>query len=302
MTESLGATVAEHRPRSVGVRRRRYLHLPIGRGIVHVILVFLMIVWFTPIVDLAASSFREQFNSAQSGWWTVVVSPIFSLYNYQEAFKDVKVGDSFFTSIAIAIPTTILTTFLSAIGGFALSRMAFWGRTTLSVALVAVLVVPPQVTLVPLLQLFSAVKIVGTVPAVWIFQVGFTVPFGIFLVRGFLGSIPGELIESAELDGASALRTFRSIVVPLSVPILASLAILQFLWSWNDLLIPLLFLGGSSLTAPLTVQVAGLAQSYNQGQSLLMASTFVSVALPLIIIVGLQRYFVRGILGGAIKG
>ena len=136
----------------------------------------------------------------------------------------------------------------------------------------------------------------------WIFQIGFTVPFGIFLVRGFIASIPGELFESAAIDGASMLRTFRSIVLPVSVPVLASLAIMQFLWSWNDLLIPLIFLGGSDVSAPITVQVAGLVQSNGSGESLLTAATFISILLPLVLLVSLQRYFVRGILGGAVKG
>ncbi len=127
-------------------------------------------------------------------------------------------------------------------------------------------------------------------------------PFGVFLIRGFIASIPLELFESAAIDGASPLRTFRSIVLPLSVPVMASLAIMQFLWSWNDLLIPLLFLGGSDLAAPITVQVAGLVQTTGQGEGQLMAATFISIALPLVMIVALQRYFVRGILGGAVKG
>jgi alpha-glucoside transport system permease protein len=164
------------------------------------------------------------------------------------------------------------------------------------------LVVPVQVTLVPLLRLFNTIGLNGTVPAVWIYQVGFTVPFGIFLLRGFMVGIPKELFESASIDGASPLRIFRSVVLPLSVPVMMSLAIMQFLWSWNDLLIPLLFLGGSELPAPITVQVAGLVQTTGQGEGTMMAATFISVLVPLVIMVGLQRYFVRGILGGAVKG
>jgi len=132
--------------------------------------------------------------------------------------------------------------------------------------------------------------------------VGFTLPFGIFLIRGFIASIPGELFESASIDGASQLRIFRSIVIPLALPVMASLAIMQFLWSWNDLLIPLIFLGGSDLASPITVQVAGLAQQTTQGQGPLMAATVLSVAIPLILVIALQRYFVRGVLGGAVKG
>ena len=273
-----------------------------GRVIVHVIVLALMVIWFIPVLGLFVSSVRTANDTASSGWWTAFVAPLFTGYNYQQAFAVTGVGQSMATSLAIAIPVTVMTTLLSAIGAYALTTMSFRGRSVLSLLLVALLVVPPQVTLVPMLQFFNATGLSGTVPAVWIFQVGFHVPFGIFLVRGFIASIPGDVLEAAAIDGASALRIFRSIVLPLSLPVLASLAIMQFLWSWNDLLVPLLFLGGTDLAQPMTVQIAGLVQETGQGQSLLLASTVVSTLLPLIILIGLQRYFVRGILGGAVKG
>lgn len=283
--------------------RRRVRRLPgWGRLVLHVVVGLLSVIWFTPILELFVSSIRTQTDSAASGWWMAFVRPLFTGFNYQQAMSVVQIGSSFTTTLAIAIPTTVLTTLVSAVGAFALTRMRFRGRTAVSLILVAMLVIPPQVTLVPLLKAFAAIGLSGTVPAVWIYQVGFTVPFGVFLLRGFIASIPEELFESAQLDGADALRTFRSIVLPVSVPVLASLAIMQFLWSWNDLLIPLIFLGGSDLTAPLTVQVAGLVQSNGQGESLVMAATFISVIVPLAVIVSMQRYFVRGILGGAVKG
>jgi alpha-glucoside transport system permease protein len=176
------------------------------------------------------------------------------------------------------------------------------GKMALSLLLVALLITPPQITLVPLLRLYNMVGLSGTVPGIWLYQVGFTLPFGIFLLRGFLASIPEELYESANLDGASELRTFISIVLPLARPIMASLGIMAFLWSWNDLLIPLLFLGGSGMQAPVTVNLAGLVAQTTQGQGPLMAATFMAIIVPIIIIISLQRYFVRGILGGAVKG
>ena len=237
------------------VGRRRW-----GRVVLHLVIVLFMVVWFTPILALFITSIRTQSDIADSGWWTAFVEPLFTLYNYQQAMRVIGVGESLATSLAIAIPVTILTTLISALGAYALTRMRFRGRLTLSLILVAMLVVPPQVTLVPLLQFFNLTGLSGTVPAVWIFQIGFTVPFGVFLLRGFMAGIPEELFESASLDGAAPLRVFRSIVLPLSIPVMASLAIMQFLWSWNDLLIPLLFMGGSDLAAPITVQVAGLVQ------------------------------------------
>ncbi len=280
-----------------GSKRRTW-----ARPVIHLIVILFMIIWFTPVLGLFVSSVRTQTDTASSGWWKAIVDPLFTGYNYQQAVSVVGVGGSLGTSLAIAIPVTVLTTVISALGAYALTRLPFRGRTALSLVLVAMLVVPPQVTLVPMLRFFRVVGLSGSIPAVWIFQIGFTVPFGIFLVRGFIASIPGELFESAAIDGASMLRTFRSIVLPVSVPVLASLAIMQFLWSWNDLLIPLIFLGGSDVSAPITVQVAGLVQSNGSGESLLTAATFISILLPLVLLVSLQRYFVRGILGGAVKG
>jgi alpha-glucoside transport system permease protein len=300
MTATSDTTVvATERPMLVRRDERRHRS---WRWVAHVIVVVFMVSWFVPILALFVSSIRTQDDTASSGWWMAFVSPLFTGYNYQLALDEVGVAGSLGTSLAIAIPVTVLTTVLSLVGAYALTRMRFAGRTTLSLILVAMLVTPPQITLVPLLRVYHLVGLSGTVPAIWIYQVGFTIPFGIFLIRGFISGIPAELFESAGVDGASALRTFRSIVLPLSIPVMASLAIMQFLWSWNDLLTPLIFLGGSSVPAPITVEVAGLAQQTSQGQGALMAATFLSIVIPLILVVTLQRYFVRGVLGGAVKG
>lgn len=272
------------------------------RWLVHVIVVLFMVSWFVPILALFVSSIRTQDDTATSGWWTAFIHPLFTGYNYELALDQLGIAGSLGTSLAIAVPTTVLTTVLSVMGAYALTRMRFAGRTALSLLLVALLVTPPQITLVPLLRVYHAVGLSGTVPGIWLYQVGFTLPFGVFLVRGFISTIPGELYECATVDGASELRIFRSIVLPLARPVMASLAIIQFLWSWNDLLIPLLFMGGSDLPPPITVSVAGLVQQTTQGPGPLMAATFLSVAIPLILVIAMQRYFVRGVLGGAVKG
>ncbi|SEP44521.1 carbohydrate ABC transporter permease [Amycolatopsis saalfeldensis] len=282
---------------AAGKARRRWVRL-----IVHVIVVAFMVVWFTPVLGLFVGSLRTQNDIAASGWWHALVAPLFTGYNYQQALQVIGLGQSLGTSLAIAVPTTVLTTLISAIGAFALTRMRFAGRSILSLALVALMVTPPQVTLVPLLKFFNVTKLYGTVPAMWLYMVGFTVPFGVFLVRGFVASIPEELFESARIDGASDLRIFASLVLPLSAPVLASLAIMQFLWAWNDLLTPLIFLGGTSVPQPLTVNVAGLVTATGQGEAQLMSATVISILIPLIVVISLQRYFVRGVLGGAVKG
>lgn len=269
---------------------------------VHAVVVTMIVVWFVPIVGLFVSSWRPQGEAASSGWWVVLFKPIFTAQNYQMAFEQLNTASSLVASLAIAVPTTVLVVFFSVLGAYALVRMNFVGRTALSLFLVALLVTPPQITLVPLLRLYYLTGLSGTLPGMWLYQTGSTVPFGIFLLRGFIASIPEELFESARLDGASELRTFRSIVLPLARPIMASLGILAFLWSWNDLLIPLLFMGGSPLAPPITVNLAGVAAQTAQGRGPLMAATFLSVVIPLILIISMQRHFVRGILGGAVKG
>lgn len=300
MTDATVPSTAAHQPTSKaigGTWQNKAL-----RWLVHLVVIVFILSWFMPIFALLLSSIRPQADTAASGWWTVFARPVLTFDNYVLAFQQMRISDSLGTSLAIAIPSTALTVIISMIGAYALVRMKFPGKLALSLLLVALLITPPQITLVPLLRLYNMVGLSGTIPGIWLYQVGFTVPFGVFLLRGFLASIPEELYESANLDGASELRTFVSIVLPLSRPIMASLGIMAFLWSWNDLLIPLLFMGGSGMSAPVTVNLAGLVAQTTQGQGPLMAATFLTVAIPLILIVSLQRYFVRGILGGAVKG
>jgi alpha-glucoside transport system permease protein len=269
---------------------------------VHIVIGLFVVVWFTPLLGVLVGSVRTQTDTAASGWWHIVTAPLFTLYNYQQAIEVVGLGSSVATSLAIVIPSTVITTLLSAVGAYALVRIPFRGRTAISLALVALLVIPPQVTLIPMLKFFDAIGLQGTIFSVWIYMVGFALPYGIFLVQGFIIALPNELFESASLDGASHIRTFISVVVPLATPVLAALSILQFLWNWNDLLTPLVFLAGTSVPQPITVDVAGLVTATGLGQSTLLAAAVLSILLPLIILVSLQRYFVRGILGGSVKG
>lgn len=272
------------------------------RWLMHLVVIVFVVNWFVPILALFLSSIRTQSDAASSGWWMGLIQPLFTSYNYREALGESGITGSLATSLAIAIPVTVMTTVFSVIGAYALTRMRFAGRTALSLVLVAMMVAPPQITLVPLLRVYNLLGLSGTIPAIWIYQVGFTLPFGIFLLRGFIAGLPKELFESAAIDGASTLRIFRSIVIPLSLPIMISLALIQFLWSWDDLLTPLIFLGGSSVPAPISVELAGLAQQTSQGPGPLMAATFLSIVLPVGLVIALQRYFVRGIVAGAVKG
>lgn len=273
-----------------------------GRILLHVSVFLFCAVWFTPVLSLFITSFRLESDSSLSGWWHAFLDRRFVLSNYVEAIYLTGVGRSVVNSITLAIPTVIGTVLISALGAFALAQMKFRGRLAVFLALVGFQVLPPQVVLVPMLKFFFGLGLTGTFIPVWIIEMGLTIPFGVFLLYGFFAGIPSDLIEAARLDGASELTIFTHIILPLSGAVLASLGILQFMIAWNHLLIPLIFLGGAGGLTPLTVQVASLAQTNVGGLNILTAATFISVLVPLIIIIALQKYFVRGILSGAVKG
>jgi len=273
-----------------------------ARILLHVVLISVTIAWLIPLVGLVIYSFRTSNDSALTGWWTAITNPRFTAMNFVDAFDSAGLGQGLVNSLVITVPTTVLTVFVSAIGAYALARMEFRGRVLILSITVALLVVPPQLTLVPLLRVFNVLGLTGEVHGIWIYQVGFVVPFGVYLLYSFFRSFPAEILEAAQLDGASTVATFVRIVLPTSFPILVSLAIMQFMWSWNDLLIPLLFLGGSSPYAPSVVEIAGLVQSTGGGLNIVSAGALLSMVIPVAVAIGLQRYFIRGLLGGAVKG
>ena len=273
-----------------------------GRALLHVAVVLVCLWWFTPLAQLVVTGFRTVPDAATSGWWTILTHPLLTVDNFSTAADLLHLDTSLSATLVMALPAVVLTVVLSAFGGYALSHYRFRGRLVVHGSLVAMLAVPPQVTFSPLLDLFSAIGVSGTVVAIWIFQVSYTLPFGVYLVRGSMAQIPEELTEAARLDGASDVRIFLQVVAPLAAPVLASLAILQFLWSWNDLLAPLIFVGTSSSTAPVTLELAGLVQSTSSNQTTSLAAGAILATLPpLVVIVLLQRYFVSGITAGAVK-
>ncbi|MWV48540.1 ABC transporter permease subunit [Rathayibacter sp. VKM Ac-2803] len=282
-------------------RRRRTPVRP-ARILLHAVLITVVVAWITPIVGLLVYSLRTSADNALTGWWTIVTRPRVTSLNFSEAFDSAGLGQSLVNSLSITVPTTVFTVAVSAIGAYALARMEFRGRIAILMTAVALLVVPPQLTLVPLLRLFTQLGLTGEIWGIWIYQVGFVVPFGIYLLYAFFRAFPAELIEAAWLDGAGTITVFLRIVLPTSVPILVSLAIMQFMWSWNDLLIPLLFLGASNPAAPSTVEVAGLVQATGGGLNIVSAGALLSMVIPVVVALGLQRYFIRGLLGGAVKG
>lgn len=209
-------------------------------------------------------------------------------------------GRAFINSLLVAIPSTILPILFASFAAYAFSWMDFKGRQLLFALLVGLQVVPLQMTLIPISRLYAKLGLNGTFLGIWLFHTGFGLPYAIYLMRNFMGSLPREIFESAYLDGASHWTAFYRLAIPLSIPAIASLAIFQFLWIWNDLLVALVFLGGQHPV--LTYQIGNMVTSLGSGWHLLTAAAFISMALPMIIFFALQRFFVRGLLAGSVKG
>jgi alpha-glucoside transport system permease protein len=226
--------------------------------------------------------------------------PRLTLDNYVEVINSQGIGQAFLNTFTVVVPATIIPIAIAAFASYAFAWMNFPGRQTLFIIVVALIVVPLQMSLIPLLRIYSSVGIVGTYPGIWLAHTGFGLPLAIFLLRSYIGGLPRELIESAHIDGASHFQIFVRLIVPLSIPALASFAIFQFLWVWNDMLVALVFLGQQQPV--LTVQLAALTGSRGDNWEILTSAAFVSIIVPLIVFFSLQRYFVRGMLAGSIKG
>lgn len=272
--------------------------------ILHLAVVALMIIWIVPTLGLLVSSFRPQSVLSSTGWWTAFAPPYqFTMDNYQDVINQSGIGRAFVNSLFIAIPATIIPIAVAAFAAYAFSWMEFPGRDVLFVIVVGLLVVPLQTTLIPILKLFADWGLTGQFAAVWLAHTGYGLPFAVYLLRNFMGSLPKSVFESAALDGANHVVAFFRIAVPMSVPAFAALGIFQFLFVWNDLLVALIYIGlSNSDNLPMTAAIANLVNSLGGGWYLLSAAAFLSMALPLAVFFGLQRYFVRGIVGGAVKG
>jgi alpha-glucoside transport system permease protein len=290
--------IAEPRPRV-----RRFERLRGGIGL-HTVVIALMIIWAVPTVGLLINSVRPAQEAASTGWWTAIFPPYqFTFENYEHVLGQSNIATNFLNSLIISIPATVIPIFVAAFAAYAFSWMEFPGRNVLFVVVVGLLVVPLQATLIPILKLFAGWGIAGTFLAVWLAHTGYGLPFAIYLLRNFMGSLPREVFESAAIDGASPVTAFFRLAIPMSVPALAALAIFQFLFVWNDLLVALIYIGAVRPdNLPLTVSIAGLVTSIGGGTEFLGAAAFLSMLLPLVVFFALQRYFVRGIVGGSVKG
>jgi len=243
----------------------------------------------------------------QRVFFTASTPPRFTLDNYRTVLTSGGVGRSFINSLTVAVPSTVIPILVAAFAAYALAWMRFPGRAILIAVVVGLLVVPLQMSLIPLLKLYNDVGDVFGVPAktylgIWLAHTGFGLPLAIYLLRNYIAGLPREIMESARVDGASDFDIFLKIILPLSFPALASFAIFQFLWTWNDLLVAMVFLGNGDDQLVLTGRLRELLGSRGGNWEILTASAFVTIVVPLIVFFSLQRYLVRGLLAGSVKG
>lgn len=284
---------------------------------IKVAIIVIVVLWIIPTAGLLLSSFRIKAISEAEGWWTVFARPFelsqWTLDHYTNVLDARGFGNAFLNSVAVTIPSTVIPITMATFAAYAFSWMEFKGRQILFVVVVGLLVVPLQMTLIPLLKLYTSGEFFGigtpfphplngTYMAVWLAHTGFGLPLAVYLLRNYIGSLPSSIIESARIDGATHFQIFVRLIIPLSVPALASFAIFQFLWVWNDLLVALVFLGGTPDVQVLTQALAELRGQYGQFEHLLPAAAFITMALPLVVFFSLQRYFVRGLTAGSVKG
>jgi alpha-glucoside transport system permease protein len=288
--------------RVAAVERQR--RNPIPRIALHAVVIALMAVWLVPTLGLLVNSFRPASDVARSGWWESILPPWdFTLANYEHVLTQNNLGDAFINSLFITIPSTIIPVMVASFAAYAFAWMDFPFKNAIFVGIVGLLVIPLQSTLIPVLRLLAGAGIAGEFLAVWLAHTGYGLPFAVYLLRNYMGGLPREVFESASIDGASPATAFFRLALPMSVPVLASLAIFQFLFVWNDLLVSLIYIGPTrSENLPMTVVVSNLVSSLGGETHFLTAAAFLTMALPLAVFLGLQRYFVRGITGGAVKG
>ena len=291
--------------------QKQRLRVRPSRIVINVVLAAIALFWLVPSIGIAIISLRPNSAFQQSGWWTVFTAPAqLTFQNYQSlfsaGFKAGGVLDSLTTSIAITVPVTILVTVISSLTAYSLVFGRWRGRTVVFLLIVAMLVLPLQMALIPVASLYkvfdnsTGLQLFGSVIGTIIFHVAFGLPFGIFLMRNFYSGIPHDLLEAGRIDGAGEWTLFRKVVMPIGIPALASLAIFQFIWVWNDLLVALIFLG-SSTHITLTMYLYGQTRALANNYYIISTGAVISIIIPLIVFFAFQRYFVRGVLAGAVK-
>ncbi len=295
-----------------------------NKGLVHLALLLISVVWLVPTTGLFVTSFRTRSDILNSGWWTAFVNWRFTVENYLRVISSSgssdSLGQNFVNSFIITIPSTLLPVFVAALAAYAFAWLNFRWRDTIFLIIVALLIIPLQMTFVPILQLYNDLlgpikglaglfnidlplprfQVTASFLGLWLAHTAYGLPFGIFLLRSFFAALPRDLFEAAKMDGSSELGVFWRIVLPLSVPALAALTIFQFLWVWNDLLVALIYAQSPKLQ-PLTVGINSMLSTYGPEWDILSAGAFITMIVPLIIFFSLQKYFVTGLLAGSVK-
>jgi len=271
-----------------------------------IILFVFCVLWLIPLIGALVTSFRTTSAAANTGWWSVIVHPstlsALTLQNYRSALGGTQdMGAAFVNSLAITLPATFIPILIASFAAYAFTFFEFKGREFLFLTIVAMLVVPNYVAFIPILKLYRDVGISGTFPAVWLAHIGFGMSLAVYILRNYMSTLPNSVVESAKIDGASHYQIFYRLVLPMSVPALASFAIFQFLWVWNDLLVALVFIGPGA-NQPVTVALTGLQGEFGKGWELVTAGGFITMLVPVIVFLSLQRYFIRGLTAGAVKG
>ncbi|MGH2807725.1 MAG: carbohydrate ABC transporter permease [Actinomycetota bacterium] len=305
-------------PRAKGVVPDEGVGVRKGGWFTRITILVIVLIWLIPTVGVLISSFRPAEAVNNTGWWTVFSQPLdtaqWTFQNYREALDAGGFASAFLNSLAVSIPATVIPITIAAFAAYAFSWMDFKGRYLMFVLVVGLMVVPLQMALIPILRLYTGggqlfgriifpdLDLNGTFLGVWLAHAGFGLPLATYLLRNYIGSLPASIIESAKMDGADHFTIFWRLIVPLSVPALAAFTIFQFLWVWNDLLVALVFLGGAGETRVLTVALGELSGGFGEKWHLLTAAAFISMALPLAVFFSLQKYFVRGLTAGSVKG
>lgn len=297
----------------------------LGKAPIHFALILISVLWLVPSVGLLVTSFRERQDILTSGWWMAFVQGRFTLANYMRVLQPTgasdTIGQNFVNSLIITIPSTVLPVFVASLAGYAFAWLKFRWRDTIFLMIVALLIVPLQITFVPVLQLYNdplaplralfalvnlpidvpKVQLTSSFVGLWLAHTAYGLPFAIYLLRSFFVGLPRDLFEAAKIDGSSEFGIFSRIVLPLSVPSIAALTIFQFLWVWNDLLVALIYAQSPKLQ-PLTVGLNNMLSTYGPEWDIVSAGAFIVMVVPLIVFFSLQRYFVTGILAGSVKG
>lgn len=286
-------------------KRAKKIKAVTGRTLLNVVIILLVLIWTIPTLGLFVSSFRPPAEINTSGWWTALFQPFqstWTLDNYQFVITEDGMGQAFINSLLVTIPSTVIPITIAAFAAYGLAWMTFFGRKAMFVIIVGLMVVPLQMSLLPLFRMYNSLQLNGTWPGIWFAHTGFGLPLATYLLYGYIATIPKDMIEAAEVDGTTPMTKFIYLVLPVSVPAIASFAIFQFLWVWNDLLVALVFLGTSIDVALVTTRLSEMVGSRGQDWYVLTSGAFLTIIVPLIVFFSLQRFFVRGMMAGSVKG